>query len=503
MLVSFAITMCALVPFANQYQRTLTHKAINHIERELLETRIQLNYLFSPAIFSQPCSALTYELRKSILNLGMTKEIGTFDDTGRVFCTSNEVNVSFYLYKSILQRLDESPERATLSFTKTALTGEMALIYIFGDETLRGLSVLFPTNYLQLITRGILSFGDLDYEIHVAGRPVKSLTLAEPINQLQVTSKRFPVVIHSAVGRGFYLEYLLKNAWIGLLVATIVLLISAQLRQRHITHNSIEYALTNAIKKQNLSVHFQPIVDLKTNKVVGCESLLRWNDPVQGFVSPGIFIPLAEKVGLIEQITRFVLAKAIQLLQTTSELYPQGYVSINISRQVVLDQDFIFQVTEQLKDKPEISHRLVFEITEESVFSPDDLTTLRRHLTYLGNLGIRIAVDDFGTGYSGLNFIRQYPFDIMKIDRVFINNLTSDSNTQPLLMSMLALSETLHMDVVVEGVEEKSQLDILAKLGVRNIQGFYYSTALPEQQFRQYLLENRASPTELLAVLDS
>lgn len=237
--------------------------------------------------------------------------------------------------------------------------------------------------------------------------------------------------------------------------------------------------------------------------MVGCESLLRWNDPVQGFVSPGIFIPLAEKVGLIEQITRFVLAKAIQLLQTTSELYPQGYVSINISRQVVLNQDFIFQVTEQLKDKPEISHRLVFEITEESVFSPDDLTTLRRHLTYLGNLGIRIAVDDFGTGYSGLNFIRQYPFDIMKIDRVFINNLTSDSNTQPLLMSMLALSETLHMDVVVEGVEEKSQLDILAKLGVRNIQGFYYSTALPEQQFRQYLLENRASPTELLAVLDS
>ncbi|KYN24268.1 hypothetical protein AUQ44_21680 [Vibrio cidicii] len=85
LLVSFAITMCALVPFANQYQRTLTHKAINHIERELLETRIQLNYLFSPAIFSQPCSALTYELRKSILNLGMTKEIGTFDDTGRVF----------------------------------------------------------------------------------------------------------------------------------------------------------------------------------------------------------------------------------------------------------------------------------------------------------------------------------------------------------------------------------------------------------------------------------
>lgn len=170
MLVSFVITMCALVPFANQYQRTLTHKAITHIERELLETRIQLNYLFSPAIFSQPCRTLTYELRKSILNLGMTKEIGTFDDTGRVFCTSNEVNVSFYLYKSILQRLDESPERATLSFTKTALTGEMALIYIFGDETLRGLSVLFPTNYLQQITRGILSFGDLDYEIHVADR---------------------------------------------------------------------------------------------------------------------------------------------------------------------------------------------------------------------------------------------------------------------------------------------------------------------------------------------
>ena len=130
---------------------------------------------------------------------------------------------------------------------------------------------------------------------------------------------------------------------------------------------------------------------------------------------------------------------------------------------------------------------MVFEITEEAIFTGSELVILRQHLDRLTALGIRIAVDDFGTGYSGLDFISQYSFDIIKIDRVFVNNLGNGQTIQPLLEAIYTLTKTLGMAVIVEGVEDLNQLKILRNLGFYNIQGFYFSQPLPKLDFLDYL----------------
>ncbi|MEF1261629.1 EAL domain-containing protein, partial [Vibrio harveyi] len=251
--------------------------------------------------------------------------------------------------------------------------------------------------------------------------------------------------------------------------------------------NSLEFSLALAIKGRNLTVHYQPIVDQRDGSVIGGESLVRWNDPVQGFISPSIFIPLAEKVGLIDQITYLVLDKVISMISSNKLAFHDRYISVNVSRSLILREDFIQEVESRLKYHYFISERLVFEITEEAIFSASELAVLRKHLDRLTALGIRIAVDDFGTGYSGLDFIGQYSFDIIKIDRVFVNNLGNGQTIQPLLEAIHTLTRNLSMSVIVEGVEERAQLQVLHDLGFYNIQGFYFSKPLPKPLFLDYL----------------
>ncbi len=263
--------------------------------------------------------------------------------------------------------------------------------------------------------------------------------------------------------------------------------------------NSLEFSLAQAIKGRNLSVHYQPIVDQRDGSVIGGESLVRWNDPAQGFISPDIFIPLAEKVGMIDQITYLVLDKAIKMISTNKKAFHDRYISVNVSRSLILRDDFIKEVESRLMFSYFISERLVFEITEEAIFNKDEFSILRQHLDRLASLGIRIAVDDFGTGYSGLDFIGQYPFDIIKIDRVFVTSLSNGKTTQPLLEAIHTLSQTLNMSVIVEGVEEEAQLWSLHDLGFYNIQGFYFSKPIPKPEFLDYLALHQPADLQTLA----
>lgn len=260
-------------------------------------------------------------------------------------------------------------------------------------------------------------------------------------------------------------------------ITTIILL---SVKHKKQSQRSLEYSLSSALKNKHLHVHMQPIVNQNTNEIVGCESLLRWNDPIEGNVSPAIFIPLAESLGLIEELTYFVLRKVLMTLKSNQDVFESKYISVNISRNVVSNSNFSNKVISIFKRHPEILKLVVFEVTEDGECSDADMLKIRDNLTKLSNMGVRIAIDDFGTGYAGLDFVRQFPFSILKIDRVFVKNISDESSFGlPLLESMLQLSRTLGMQVIVEGVEYESQVKILSKLGVDYIQGFYFYKPMP------------------------
>ncbi|MEO0889801.1 MAG: EAL domain-containing protein, partial [Pseudomonadota bacterium] len=186
-------------------------------------------------------------------------------------------------------------------------------------------------------------------------------------------------------------------------------------------------------------------------------------------------------------------------ISTNKKAFHDRYISVNVSRSLILRDDFIKEVESRLMFSYFISERLVFEITEEAIFNKDEFSILRQHLDRLASLGIRIAVDDFGTGYSGLDFIGQYPFDIIKIDRVFVTSLGNGKTTQPLLEAIHTLSQTLNMSVIVEGVEEEAQLWALHDLGFYNIQGFYFSKPIPKPEFLDYLALHQPADLQTLA----
>lgn len=497
-LLSFTISMLAFIPLANQHHKKLTEQAVSAIETELRDNVQQLLPLLDDKYFLKSCDELIHDLRTSIFSLGMAKDISTFDQNGNALCTSSERHPSFRIYSSILNRLGDSDIHATLSFTQRALTNNQALILFFTEQKDRGISVVFPKEVLQILVADIFRFGDMHYRIDIIDRTAINTITQNDLRQEQATSKLLPFTVYSTIGFLFYWQYLASKLWIGLLGMACALVIHLFFSSKKFAKNSLEFSLTQAIKGRNLSVHYQPIVDQRDRTVIGGESLVRWNDPVQGFISPGIFIPLAEKVGLIDQITYLVLDNAINMISENKTMFCDRYISVNVSRSLILRGDFINEVESRLKYHYQISERLVFEITEEAIFNDDEFSTLRAHLDRLSKLGIRIAVDDFGTGYSGLDFITQYPFDIIKIDRVFVNNLSNGRTIQPLLEAIHTLSQTLNMSVIVEGVEDPSQLNVLHELGFYNIQGFYFSKPIPKQDFLEYVQSSQSSQLQKL-----
>ncbi|WP_038890788.1 EAL domain-containing protein [Vibrio campbellii] len=491
--------MVAFIPFAHQYHKKLTQQAVEAIESEFHSNVQQLAHLLDDEFYLKPCSELIHDLRTNIFGLGMAKDIATFDQNGKVQCTSSERHPSFRIYSTILKRLGDSDVHATLSYTQRALTNNQALILFFSSDKGRGISVVFPKQVLEMLVKDIFSFGDMKYRVDIINRTAVDLTDGYALRSEQITSEILPFTVYSTIGYAFYWQFLASKLWIGLLGMACALVVHLFFNSKKVARNSLEFSLAQAIKGRNLSVHYQPIVDQRDGSVIGGESLVRWNDPVQGFISPGIFIPLAEKVGMIDQITYLVLDKAIKMISTNKKAFHDRYISVNVSRSLILRDDFIKEVESRLMFSYFISERLVFEITEEAIFNKDEFSILRQHLNRLASLGIRIAVDDFGTGYSGLDFIGQYPFDIIKIDRVFVTSLSNGKTTQPLLEAIHTLSQTLNMSVIVEGVEEEAQLWALHDLGFYNIQGFYFSKPIPKPEFLDYLALHQPADLQTLA----
>ena len=260
-------------------------------------------------------------------------------------------------------------------------------------------------------------------------------------------------------------------------------------RGRHETYSSdlgdrnrrsvmIEQELRQAIHRGELVLHWQPKVDIESSRLVGAEVLLRWRHAQLGSVAPIEFIPIAERSGLIREIGIWVLREACVV---AASALPGLVISVNVSPAQLHDDAFITCVRESLRASGLDPFRLELEITE-SVFI-DDVEGALQRLHALRALGVRVALDDFGTGYSSLAYLRRFPFDTLKIDRAFVNELMNSIDTRAIVQMISQLAVTLNMRTVAEGVESPAQLNAVTAVGCDEIQGWLVSPACPLDEF--------------------
>jgi len=253
-------------------------------------------------------------------------------------------------------------------------------------------------------------------------------------------------------------------------------------------HLDLENALRHPAILSQLELFYQPKVDLKTLKVVGAEALLRWRHPERGIVSPVDFIPIAEETGLIVGIGRWVLHKACQQLREWQDIpaLRSLRIAINVSARQLRDPRFVEDIRRTIAETGIDPRALEIEITEGTLMN--DTKSAKGLLSELKTLGVWLALDDFGTGYSALGYLRQFPFDTLKVDRSFVSDLLEDDGCAAITSAIVAMANRLRLKVVAEGVENEGQLEALRKLGCDQVQGYFFSRPLPILEFEDWAL---------------
>ncbi|QTD54980.1 putative bifunctional diguanylate cyclase/phosphodiesterase [Parasphingorhabdus cellanae] len=248
---------------------------------------------------------------------------------------------------------------------------------------------------------------------------------------------------------------------------------------------NIEMDLRSALKRNELELYYQPLVNIETNESIGYEALLRWHHPEKGMIMPDVFIPVAEDTGLIVQLGEWVVRSALYEVAKWPEHLS---VAVNLSPAQMRSPNLMPTIINALAATGVAPHRLELEITE-SVLMNDNQSNVEL-LHKIRSLGVRIALDDFGTGYSSLNYLRSFPFDKIKIDRCFVDEVDSREDCRAIIRAVTGLASSLGMVTTAEGVERSDQLSQLKEEGCVQVQGYLFSKAVPANN-----IKGRAEPT--------
>jgi EAL domain-containing protein (putative c-di-GMP-specific phosphodiesterase class I) len=247
---------------------------------------------------------------------------------------------------------------------------------------------------------------------------------------------------------------------------------------------SFERDLKQAIRQEQLSVVYQPLINLADGSIVGAEALVRWNHPERGLVPPNEFIPIAEQSALIEHIGEYVRHTVCQQYgMWLARAVAPTRVSLNVSTREITRPDFTERIDRLLRDTAMRPFCLELEVTESMLV--DTSSRALETLKYLHDKGVRIAIDDFGTGYSSLAYLSRLPFDVLKIDRAFVKELGRSDEADSIISAIVAMAHSLGKEVVAEGVETEDQRMLLAEKGVEVGQGYLWSKALSAGQYAE------------------
>ena len=250
----------------------------------------------------------------------------------------------------------------------------------------------------------------------------------------------------------------------------------------------LDHDLRTALAEGGFEIHYQPLVDLRSGAITGCEALLRWRHPVRGMVAPAEFIPVAEETGLIEEIGRWVLRSACAEAATWPS---QIGVAVNVSPIQFSSQTLSLTVASALAETGLDPRRLELEITEAVLIADDDAALAA--FDQLRALGVRIALDDFGTGYSSLSYLQRFPFDKIKIDRSFVKALAPGSGSSSIIKAVVSIAADRQMMTTAEGVETDEQRETLQELGCTQMQGYLFSPPRPAAEIRAMLMSTKAA----------
>lgn len=251
-------------------------------------------------------------------------------------------------------------------------------------------------------------------------------------------------------------------------------------------HLALENDMKKAMALGEFVLHYQPKINLSSGRISGVETLIRWQHPEKGMVSPDDFIPFAEETGLIVPLGEWVLDTACRQLRTWSEQLAEPLdLAINLSARQFQQVDLISMMKRIIKDHGIDPNQIELEITESMVMT--DVDKAIETMEELRALGLRLAIDDFGTGYSSLSYLKRFPINTLKIDKSFVRDLTAGSEDSAIVRAIISMAEDLGVDVVAEGVETSEQLDFLSKHGCQYVQGYYFSKPLNVELFDDYI----------------
>jgi len=255
-------------------------------------------------------------------------------------------------------------------------------------------------------------------------------------------------------------------------------------------HDKLEHELIHALDNDQFELYYQPQVSLTNRRIIGAEALIRWNHPERGVLSPASFVHELEKNGMINDVGNWVIESAVRELKQWKSLSSEDInVAVNLSTKQIrpaLLQNTVDKLLTLYDIRPDL---LELEITETIVVenNKDELDVLRG----LKEIGVRLSVDDFGTGYSGLSYLQNFPFDIIKIDREFTRNISSNSKFTAIILAIINLADSLDMDIIAEGVENREELEFLKAQKCDIVQGYYFSPPVKAEDFRDLLTSGK------------
>ena len=245
---------------------------------------------------------------------------------------------------------------------------------------------------------------------------------------------------------------------------------------------SLETLLREAVHEEQFVLHYQPKVNLASGKLTGAEALIRWNDPRSGLVLPGKFIPILEETGMIHEVGRWALHKAIEdYLRWRAQGLPAVRIAVNVSALQLRSRAFIDEVRQAIAVDAHGPCGLELEITESLIM--EDVRHSRQSLRDIRAMGVTIAIDDFGTGFSSLNYLAKLPVDTLKIDRSFVDEMTTGEQGLVLVSTIINLAHSLKLNVVAEGVETEEQSRLLKTMSCDEMQGYLFGKPVPSDIF--------------------
>ena len=392
--------------------------------------------------------------------------------------------------------VDDEPQVRKLLETLLQHEGYQTICASSGEEALQVVAQQAP----DLILLDIMMPGMDGYEV---ASQLKSddATAGIPIIMLSALSDAGARVSGLESGAEEFLSKPIERIELSLRVRNLLRLTAhgeradniRQALQPDVDRRDLETALRQAVERNEFIVHYQPKVELATGQLCALEALLRWDRPGHGAVSPAVFVPVLESLGLIVAVGRWVIEAVCQQIGAWQRSAIGAVeVSVNVSGHQLIEGDLIADIAHILAQTGVEPHWLEVELTEGSLMENTQHTIAS--LQRLHAMGVKISIDDFGTGYSSLAYLRRFPIDTLKIDIAFIREVTSNPQDAAITRTIIELAHSLNLRVVAEGVETQAQLAFLKDAGCDQIQGYLFSRPLPVATLERLLLERSETP---------